>query len=315
VVSRQVRRRRVALEVEGLGADPVQEGGRDRLGRRLVELLEVLREDRRRRGDVRPHVDEAGVERDVRLEVVDVDVDVDVEVDAVVGRLREVDRGDRLVLGEVGGLRPRHEVDAEEVDERAVLLVAHVAGVEDVRLDAERVGDGLERRGRRDRVGLRVVVRQDRHPAAAPFEDLRELAGHVLQLAGFERLERAVGDHRGGVDHHVGAAVTEFVLADGVGGAGDDVVVAADVANRRDGRLVRLHVAGEHQHDVAVGELVDDVGVGDVLHPGVEVLIAERLDATLVAVEDKHVFAATRQLFGDRVPDAATAEDRVLRPR
>jgi len=90
----QVRGCRVPLEVERLGADPVEEGGRNRLRRRLVELLEVLREDRRGRGDVGPYVDEPGVEGDVGFEVIEINVDIGLEVEAVLGRLCEVDCSD-----------------------------------------------------------------------------------------------------------------------------------------------------------------------------------------------------------------------------
>jgi len=48
-------------------------------------------------------------------------------------------------------------------------------------------------------------------------------------------------------------------------------VVATGVAHRRDGRLVRLDVTRQDQHDVPVVDRLDHVRVGDILHAGVEV--------------------------------------------
>jgi len=92
-------------------------------------------------------------------------------------------------------------------------------------------------------------------------------------------------------------------------------VVATGVAHRRDGRLVRLDVTRQDQHDVPVVDRLDHVRVGDILHAGVEVLVAERLDPALVAIEDEHVLAAAGQVLRDGVPDAPATEDRVSRSR
>jgi len=76
----QIGRCRIALEVERLGADAVQQRGRDGVVEPEIELLDVFGEDRRGRGDVRPDVGELGAvvdsERDLRRTVIRVFVPV-----------------------------------------------------------------------------------------------------------------------------------------------------------------------------------------------------------------------------------------------
>jgi hypothetical protein len=240
---------------------------------------------------------------------------VDVHVDCVVERLvgagvGVVDQRDHAVrrqwLVTTGG-----ELDPEGVDERAVLLVADLPVVEDLCVQSVVGGDRPERDRCRDRVRIGVVVEDDRQRPLRLAEDLDELLGLVGEFARLQRTECGVRDHLVWVDHHVCTQLDELVLAHRIVRPDDDVLFAPRVPDRLDGRLVRVDVAREDQHDLLVGDRLGNVRLCDVLLTRVQILVAQRLDPVLVSVEDHNVLAGLCEVVGDRVADAPTAQYRV----
>ena len=225
-----------------------------------------------------------------------------------------VDQREAVVGVELDGVA-REQVDPDEVDERAILLMANLAVIEDIGVDPAGLGDRLERDRARDRVRARVVVREDREPVFRTVEDVGEATGLVFEFASFERPERGVGDHLRGVDDGVRARLAEFVGRHGVRRPGDDELLAAVVADVLNRGAVRLDVRREDQEDVAVGDRLGDRLVADVRGLGVQVLVTKRLDAAVVDVDDEDVLALVHEVLGDGVADAPTAEDRVGRHR
>ncbi len=122
--------------------------------------------------------------------------------------------------------------------------MADIAGVPDVGLNAELGGDRLEGGRAGDRVGIGVILGEDRQPTLGRFKHIGELAGLILEFAGFEAAERGVGDHLRGVDDHIRAELAELVLADGIGGPDDDILVAVGLPDRRDRRFVGVDIGG-----------------------------------------------------------------------
>lgn len=153
-----------AEEAEGFAADGEEEGGGERTVDVDVECANVFGEDGGGCACGFAVVDELCVNLVGRV-VVDDDVDGRALGYAVVrAGCGVVDEREKAAGGAVLDERgvERLELDVEEVDERAVLLVGDVAAVEDaVVVDAGCGGDAAEGERARETVGVGVVVADD----------------------------------------------------------------------------------------------------------------------------------------------------------
>jgi hypothetical protein len=160
-------------EVVGVGRKAVHQRGRDAailldLGVERRELLQVLGEDRRRRGDVGAKVDEPRFGRRRRPVVIDDGEHLevlgvgDIGID-VVG----VDERQKIHVADVLHRLDLLELDAEELHERAIFAVTEIVRVPDRGLgDAEARRDVGLRHGRSDAVGVGVPAKRDEHVLA-----------------------------------------------------------------------------------------------------------------------------------------------------
>ena len=155
---------RPAQEVQRLSPDGEQQCGRQHRIDLHLKGFDVLGKVRRRRADLLAVIDEPGLDGFCGV-VVDHDIDGRLRRDVVVCAWRRViDEGDEGVLRAIqkrAGVE-RFEVDFEQIDERAVLLVGDIAAVEDVSLVDPGVG-GDPAQGERagETVRIWVVVADD----------------------------------------------------------------------------------------------------------------------------------------------------------
>lgn len=153
--------------------------------------LDVLRQNRRRGAGVGANIDIFSAEIVLETVVIDDDGDGDSRIlhctHELAGAALVVDQDAAFINRKVFGLDgldgPALEGDARQFDKSNVFLMTEGSGIDDIGEDVEFLGDQLIGPGRRQRIWIREILKNDDLPfASVPIERRTEFFEFVLLL-------------------------------------------------------------------------------------------------------------------------------------